>query len=198
MRSYDARNWYWIDGKLGIYSSAARANVAADDKSYMEWLASGGEPTPWPKDDSGVATIAALDEVLAPYGFETGLDGERIKLSLKAIIDAAAEDERLKYITPGNGQAMTYQQKVAEAQAYKAASNPKAEDYPILSSEVGITAETLSGVADTVLAAFAQWQQIGAAIEAVRLGAKRDIDAAADEPAARAVVDAIEWPQPAL
>lgn len=198
MRSYDARNWYWIDGKLGIYSSAARATVAADDRTYMEWLASGGEPTPWPKDDSGVATIAALDEVLAPYGFETGLDGERIKLSLKAIIDAAAEDERLKYITPGNGQVMTYQQKVAEAQAFKAASNPQPSDYPMLSSEVGITAETIGEVTDVILEAFAQWQQIGAMIESIRLGAKRDIDVAEDEAEARAIVDAIEWPHPAL
>ncbi|APY14763.1 hypothetical protein BKD02_11245 [Brucella sp. 09RB8910] len=117
-----------------------------------------------------------------------------IKTSLKQLVDANAETERLNYITPGNGQAMTYQQKVVEAQALKAATNPKASDYPILSSEVGITADTLGEVADIVLAAFAQWQQIGAAIEAIRLGAKRDIDAAEDEAAARAIVDAIVWP----
>lgn len=121
-----------------------------------------------------------------------------IKSSLKGQIDSLAENERLKYITPGAGQAMTYQQKVDEARAFKNASSPNAADYPVLSSEVGITAETLSEVADVVLAAFAQWQQIGAAIEAVRLGAKRDIDAAADEAAARVIVDTIEWPQPAL
>lgn len=121
-----------------------------------------------------------------------------IKVALKAEVDVAAENERLNYITPGNGQAMTYQQKVAEAQAFKAATNPKASDYPILSSEVGITAETLSEVADIVLAAFAQWQQIGAMIESIRLGAKRDIDGAEDGAAARAIVDALEWPQPAL
>lgn len=119
---------------------------------------------------------------------------EQIKSALKVGIDVAAEAERLKYITPGNGQAMTYQQKVAEAQAFKAATNPKASDYPILSSEVGITAETLAEVADIVLAAFAQWQQIGALIESIRLGAKRDIDAAEDEAAARAIVEAIVWP----
>lgn len=139
--------------------------------------------------------------------WQTGIDAarqqpaatlEQVKSTLKAGVDVAAEAERLKYITPGNGQAMTYQQKVAEAQAFKAASNPKAADYPILSSEVGITAETLDDVADVVLRAFAQWQQIGAMIESVRLGAKRDIDTATDEAAARAIVDAIEWPQPAL
>lgn len=120
-----------------------------------------------------------------------------IKAALKQDIDAAAEAERLKYITPGNGQAMTYQQKVAEAQALKATSNPQTSDYPILSSEVGITADALDEVANIVLAAFAQWQQIGAMIESSRLGAKRDIDAAEDEAAARAIVDAIEWPQSA-
>lgn len=123
---------------------------------------------------------------------------QQLKADLKAVVDSAAETERLKYITPGHGQAMTYQQKVTEAQAYKAATNPQASDYPILSSEVGITAETIGGVADVVLAAFAQWQQIGAMIESIRLGAKRDIDAAEDEATARAIVEAIEWPQPAL
>ena len=117
-----------------------------------------------------------------------------VKAELKSGVDISAETERLEYITPGHGQAMTYQQKVAEAQAVKVASDPKAADYPILSSEVGITAETLAEVADIVLAAFAQWQQIGAAIESIRLGAKRDIDAAEDEAAARAIVDAIVWP----
>ena len=117
-----------------------------------------------------------------------------LKAALKVQVDALAETERLKYITPGAGQAMTYQQKVDEARAFKAASNPKAADYPVLSSEVGITAETLSEVADIVLAAFAQWQQIGAMIESIRLGAKRDIDAAEDEAAARAIVDVIVWP----
>lgn len=128
---------------------------------------------------------AAVDKVLS-------LDD--IKSSLKAGVDDAAETDRLKYITPGTGQAMTYQQKVSEAQTFKAATSPQASDYPILSSEVGITAETLDEVADVVLAAFAQWQQIGAMIEAIRLGAKRDIEAAQDEVAARNVVSAILWP----
>lgn len=127
---------------------------------------------------------------------ETSLDA--IKASLKSTVDSLAEVERLKYITPGNGQAMTYQQKVTEAQGFKAATNPQPEDFPMLSSEVGITAPTLDEVADIILAAYGQWQLIGAAIEAIRLGAKRDIDAATDEAAAQAVVDAIEWPQSAL
>ncbi|UYT57767.1 hypothetical protein OHI65_14955 [Brucella sp. MAB-22] len=170
-------------------------------------LPDGSEPADYYHPDVAAMFVSVPDAVEAGW-ISNGRDFVKpprsevdltaLKKALKIEIDDAAEVERLKYITPGEGQAMTYQQKVDEARAFKAASNPKAADYPVLSSEVGITAETLSEVADIVLAAFALWQQIGAAIEAVRLGAKRDIDAAADEAAARAIVDAIEWPQPAL
>lgn len=167
---------------------------------------------PFPPNDVFPPEIAEK-HILCPASVEHGwtYDGENfippehaapllseLKSQLKMMVDASAEVERLKYITPGAGQAMTYQQKVEEARAFKAVSNPQASDYLILASEVGITAETLSEVADIVLAAFAQWQQIGAVIESIRLGAKRDIDAAEDETAARAIVDAIEWPQPAF
>lgn len=134
------------------------------------------------------------DQTFSPSAPLPTVDLDALKAQLKAQIDQSAETERLKYITPGAGQAMTYQQKVDEARAFKAASNPKPTDYPVLSSEVGITAETLSEVADIVLAAFAHWQQIGAAIEAIRLGAKRDIDAAEDYITTRSIIDAIVWP----
>ncbi len=188
-------DWYWLSDDGRLYSSAVQALVDADDDTYHLWLGTGNCATRWPVDDNDNQTDASLDEVLRPYGLTCSpISLAEIRSALKADIDTAAELERLKYITPGNGQAMTYQQKVTEAQAFKVASTPKASDYPILSSEMGITAETLDGVADIVLAAFAQWQQIGAMIESIRLGAKRDIDNAEDEAAARAIVDAIVWP----
>lgn len=190
-------DWYWQADDGRVYSSAKQGFVPKSHQAFEDWLAGGNKPTRWPSDDNGEQTDAELSKVLKPYGLLIGVIAD-IKSALKEEVDRDAETERLKYITPGNGQAMTYQQKVDEARAFKSASNPKAADYLVLSSEVGITAETLSEVADIVLAAFALWQQIGAAIEGVRLGAKRDIDAATDEAAARAIVDAIEWPQPAL
>ena len=121
---------------------------------------------------------------------------DQVKASLKAAIDIGAETERLKYITPGAGQAMTYQQKADEAARYLAASNPKASDYPLLSAEVGITASDIAGVAQTVSAAFSHWQDIGGAIEAVRLGAKKAIDDATTIDAANAAAN-VTWPTPA-
>ncbi|SBW13574.1 hypothetical protein BR10RB9215_C10382 [Brucella sp. 10RB9215] len=192
MLSFNPFDWYWLSEDGRLFSSSSKILIESDDAEYVNWIDSGNNPSRWPTDDSGVQTNRALQEVLAPYGifFEIG----SLKNALKQQVDRAAETERLKYITPGAGQAMTYQQKVDEARAFKAASNPKASDYPILSSEVGITAETIGGVADIVLAAFARWQQIGAMIESVRLGAKRDIDAAEDEAAARAIIEAVVWP----
>ena len=72
MRSFQPRAWYW-SGPLGVFSSAAKAIVPATDAPYQAWRAAGGAPTPWPRDDSGAQTAAALDAVLAPYGLTTGL-----------------------------------------------------------------------------------------------------------------------------
>lgn len=185
-------NWFWIADDGRVYSSASQSISNDADFTFIEWHKDSA-PTRWPENDAGEQTNAELAKVLAPYGLLIGSITD-LKAMLKATIDRDAETERLKYITLGQGQAMTYQQKVAEALAFKAAAKPKSSDYPILSSEVGITAETIAQVVEIVLAAFAQWQQIGAAIESIRLGAKRDIDAIDDEAAARAIADAIVWP----
>ncbi|MDP9809343.1 hypothetical protein J2W42_002191 [Rhizobium tibeticum] len=121
-----------------------------------------------------------------------------VKLRLKAAIDIAAEEERLKYITGGAGQAMTYQQKSDEAKRYFAAleagGTPEPSDFPLLSVEVGITAQTLGDVAAVVNNAFLQWQVIGGAIEAARLGTKAAIEAATTVATAEAAASAVVWP----
>lgn len=116
---------------------------------------------------------------------------DALKDALKQSIDDAAETERLRHITPGHGQSMTYMQKSDEARRYLAAD---AGDYPLLSAEVGITAPDIGGVATVVLEAYSQWQQIGAIIEAVRLGSKAAVASSESQPAAKAVFDAIAWP----
>ncbi len=119
-----------------------------------------------------------------------------IKSSLKTLVDVAAETERLKYITPGAGQALTYMQKSDEARRYLSEDDPDAANYPLLSAEIGITADDMAGVASIVSAAFIQWQQIGAAIEAARLGGKASIDASDNAADAEEAFAAINWPTP--
>ncbi|WFS01580.1 hypothetical protein [Rhizobium tumorigenes] len=119
---------------------------------------------------------------------------ENVKFDLKSSVDSAAEAARLRYITPGAGQAMTYSQKADEAARFLAATSPEAADYPMLNAEVGITAADLHGVAEVVNASYLQWQTVGAMIEGIRLRAKKGIEFAATSEAAQAIVASIAWP----
>lgn len=130
---------------------------------------------------------------VAPYE-PPPVDLGELKTRLKAQIDADAEAERRKYITPGSGQAMTYQQKAAEATAYLADTDPVPADYPLLAAEVGITGETIADVAAVVDAHYQAWRLIGAAIEQVRLGGKAAVDAAETAEDAQAAYEAVTWP----
>ena len=117
-----------------------------------------------------------------------------LKIELRRHVDEAAEHERLKYITAGAGQAMTYAQKAEEARRCLDAAGPDPEDYPLLAAEIGITASTLVGVAQVVATANAQWLQIGAAIEAARLSTKKAISEAETIEQAQTAASSIVWP----
>lgn len=120
---------------------------------------------------------------------------EGLQAELRAQVDSAAERERLKYITPGAGQAMTYQEKFAEVVRYEADPNPLKENYPMMTAEIGVTGGSLTAVAQAIRAAYDQWKQIGTAIEVVRLTAKAGIDKATTEKAAQAAAN-VTWPTP--
>lgn len=196
---YNPYDWYWLKQDGTVYSSARQRTYAQSNTDYKTWLGVNSMPTPYPKDASGNESDAEMSDVLSPYGIrfspESAADA---KTRIKSQVDTDAETERLKYITPGVGQAMTYTQKADEATRYLVSSviDPKPADYPLLNAEVGITAADIPGVAAVVNAAFQQWQLIGAAIEATRLGTKAAIDAAVDVGAAQTLYDAIEWPHP--
>lgn len=204
-----AENWFWIssDGAR-IYSSVNQAIVGKDEKEFLAWQEAGNRPTPWPKNADGKETDEALAEVLTGYGlrmFPQTLD--ETKEALKARVDEAAENERLKYITAGVGQSMTYTEKFNQAVDYskkyaaheqdpKNAPEPNEADYLLLKAGLGIDGKTLIEVAETVTYAYAIWQKIGAAIEATRLESKAAIENAKTAEEAQAVFAAIKWPQP--
>lgn len=136
------------------------------------------------------------DEILAALdaGVPDSVVLKALKSDLCDAVDRAAEQERCKYITSGAGQAMTYVQKADEASRFLMAEDPDATEYPLLAAEVGITAPTIGGVATVVFAAYQSWQQLGAAIEAVRLGSKKAINAAETTEHAIELSSGIVWP----
>ena len=203
---YHPENWYWIAKDGRIYSSAKQAIVDKDDEDFLAWKAAGNPPTPWPKNADAEETDEALGEVLAFHGLKmfppTVVD---TKEALKARVDEAAESERLKYITAGVGQSMTYTEKFNQAVDYskkyaaheqdpKNAPEPNEADYLLLKAGLGIDGKTLIEVAETVTYAYAIWQQIGAAIEATRLEGKAAIENAKTTEDAQAVFASIKWP----
>lgn len=136
-----------------------------------------------------IAEWESRGNVIPPYSVELNA----LKATLRTKIDADAEAARLRYITGGAGQAMTYQQKAAEAVALLADVDLRPEDYPLLAAEIGITADTLLGVAQVVFEAHQGWRQIGAQIEALRLNGKDGVNAAETIEEAQ-IATRIFWP----
>jgi hypothetical protein len=85
---YNPFDWYWLADDGRIFASASGSLVEGTDPSYVTWLAGERLPTPWPRDDEGEQTDAALQEVLAPYG-------------LFATLESYAADRRWRIETSG-------------------------------------------------------------------------------------------------
>lgn len=122
-------------------------------------------------------------------------DMTAIRAEAEAAIDAQADAQLAPFISLTPGRAMTYQAKQAQAEAFLAATDPDPADYPLIAGEVGITAETAQGVAEVVLAMSRSWHAMGAAIESVRLAAKKQVREAAKPEAVQAVLDGLAWPE---
>lgn len=109
-------------------------------------------------------------------------------------VDVAAEAERLKYVTGGVGQALTYREKYQ--QALLVLSSPATateEEFPLVAASVGIEADTLLECADLIVERHAAWVEAGARIERVRLQAKRDINAATTWEQVNEIVVELDW-----
>ena len=118
---------------------------------------------------------------------------DTLKLTLTTQVDAEAEATRLLWITPGSGQALTYEQKRIEAERMATDPAPQPEAYPMLAAEVGITADTLAAVGALVRARATAWTAAAAQIESLRLQAKAAVMAANNATEARAAA-AVQWP----
>jgi hypothetical protein len=128
-----------------------------------------------------------------------------VKARLIFMVDADAEKTRLRYITPGAGQAMTYLEKHNQAVAVHELGQSSANAltdaeyrsmFPTLAASVGVEAPTLWDAAQLVIARYEAWATISYAIERAKLAGKKAISDASDAAAARAAYEAITWPTP--
>lgn len=133
-----------------------------------------------------------LVESLLPNLDKKALEKEKARALIE--LDDAAEVARLRYLTPGCGQALVYRNKASEVNRYKDDANPLKANYPFLAAEIGITAASLKGVFEVVSAALATWETVAPKIEMVRLKAKSDIAKAETLRAVRKVREGVLWP----
>ncbi|GLK85675.1 hypothetical protein [Ancylobacter defluvii] len=171
-----------VEDGVAVESIETEGDIAEMFSPSLLWVAAGAAEVGWSyADGAWTAPPPVVVDLVA------------LRLTLKGSVDTAAERQRLKYITAGAGQAMTYQVKADEARRFALDTSPDPAAYPLLAAEVGITAEDLAGVAAVVTANYTNWLVIGSAIEMARLGAKRAIDEAATAEDARAAAE-VSWP----
>lgn len=136
-------------------------------------------------------TQSELDIMWNEYLAANPVDLNAIKDEAKRNVDQTSEETRLRYVTSGSSQAMTYQEKGDEAADYVANGYPvDLASYPFIQAEVNATGKTPTAAADDILAQKSAWIVIGAAVEEVRIGGKINIDAAVDEAAVNSIRDA--------
>ena len=109
------------------------------------------------------------------------VDLDDYKLNARIQIDGESELTRLRFITNGAGQAMAYQEKADEATDYVVAGYPAdLTSYPFIQAEVNATGKNATQAADDILATRSAWIAVSAAIEEIRLGAKKQVNEAAN------------------
>ncbi|MCK0533396.1 hypothetical protein [Sphingobium agri] len=121
------------------------------------------------------------------------IDLAKVRAFYHARIDAAAGEERSKYITDVPGQAQTYQRKEDEARRWTEgdeAAHP--ELYPFMIAEAEMRAVPIDQVRDEILAQVNALAPLAAMIEAKRICAKRAVDAAEDIPGIAGAA-AVDW-----
>lgn len=128
-----------------------------------------------------------------PIGKAETLDDAKAVATV--LIERAAEAARQRFVTPGSGKSMVYDEKVREATAHAADGSPDPADYPILNSTVGVDGATLADVAALVLAKRDAWKALAADIEGKEASGKAGVAAAPDVAAIRNAM-IIAWPKP--
>ena len=117
---------------------------------------------------------------------------DRYKAELTRKIDASAETTRLRFITPGSGQAMVYQEKLRQAYAYLLDANSESFSHIHLeAAAAGVTPEVM---AQTIIQKAEMWREVSAVIEATRFSAKAAVESAANFAGADAA-GSVNWDQ---
>ena len=117
-------------------------------------------------------------------------DVAALDAALHARIDAEAGAMRALHITTAPGQELIYLTKETQARGWAEGADPA--DFPLLAAEAAAIGETIAELAAAVIARADECAAVNAAIEGLRIGAKRAVSAAEGWDAKIAAA-AVEW-----
>lgn len=166
--------WFQVAGRVtamlpGADRDAIVAQLGKQEDAYVDNPVSG-----WPEVPSSITALFASWDPVQPEPDLVALRADAVRK-----IDREAERYRRNFITPGSGQVMAYQQKLAEARAAVADPPVVESDIPHIVAEAAIDGVSIPVKAGEIVATFEQWQTVSAGIEAKRLGAKKAVTEAA-------------------
>jgi hypothetical protein len=101
---FNPRNWFWLADDGRLFSSSAGIKINKTDASFVSFKNSGINPTPWPRDDSGAQTDAALNDVLAPYGLTMDGKPALAPLTFLAFLGLFTSDEQTAIVSSDDPQ----------------------------------------------------------------------------------------------
>ena len=170
--------------RFGVDAAGVQARVDAFRQALDDHKRTVGVPAP--REDDLIEHLARNDVAfeVEPRPEDdpppTPLTLEQLRATAGMRIDERAERVRLRYITPGAGQAATYLIKERQAEAFRAAGYTG--DVPaMIQAEVDATGSTAQAAADLILAQRDAWIGKAAQIELERRRGKIATEAAADE-----------------
>jgi hypothetical protein len=126
-------------------------------------------------------------------------DASEVAADLMNEVKGRAEAERQRYLTPGQGKTLEYEQKVRELDRWAAAApeDRTPENFPMLeATRAGRGLDQLSHARDLIAWAYQGWIVIGCAILKIEDGACAAIEAAATAADKGAIHQAVAWPAP--
>ena len=131
------------------------------------------------------------------YVASKNYDYDAIRASTKALIDIGAEARRQDFVVVYDASITTIDERYEEAlrgvKAQSSGTPRDPEDYPMLTEEIGVVYGTLDEVINAAYGETASLWQVLKEIEAVRLQAKLDVDAAPNEKSTIEALADIDW-----
>lgn len=180
--------WFWRASDGRVFSPQAGL-ITAKHKAFTTFTASGRAATPWPKDDSGSETEAALDDVLRPYGLRCSQPAlAEVKVGARASVIAFA-DQITARITSQYPAAEVASWPTQEAEARAVIGGADASAAPLISALAVSAKVALVDYANSVLAKASAYRQVVAAVKGIRDATDAAIDAAATPEAVGAALE---------